>query len=156
MHSSHVYGSPGRRKMRPFFNLCIPCSLQIVRRNQLCLHLRMVSFCILISWGALLLCFTIASGVSVCQILQSPKSIVLLYAILLTSCIFPLDLNSFSVKHYNTVIFLCLSMLLGLHRGWLHNSSEIKLVIDLIWQCINVVWFTLQMTLYTSWNWISC
>lgn len=106
--------------MRPFFNLCIPCSLQIARRNKLCLHLRMVSFCILISWVALLLCFAIASGVSVCQILQSPKSIVLLYAILLTSCIFPLDLNSFSVQHYNTV-----SLFISVVRitSWLASQS---------------------------------
>lgn len=138
-----------------FFSLCIPCSLQITGRNQLCLDLRMVSFCILISWTV---CIALLPYSNWCFCLSatpnSKRHCLLFYGVLLTACIFPLASDSFSVHHYNTVIFLCLSVLLRLHRGWLHSPSGIKLVIDLILQFISVARITLQMTLYTSWNWI--
>ena len=153
LHISRAYGLPSGRKMSLFFNLCIPCSLQIAGRNQLCLRLRMVLFYILTSRvvGIALLpyskwCFSLSATPN------SKKHCLLFYGVLLTACIFPLASDTFSVHYYNTVIFLCLSVLLGLHRGWLHNPSGIKLVIDLILQFISVAQITLQMTLYTSWN----
>lgn len=142
--------------MRLLFNLCIRCSLQIAGRNHLCLHLRMVSFCIQTSWVVCIALLPYSKSCMFClSVIPNLKQHCLwFYGVLLTACVFPLASESFSVHHYNTVVFLCLSVLLGLHRGWLHNPSGIKLVIDLILQFINVARITLQMTLYTSWNWI--
>lgn len=132
--------------MRLFFNLCIPCSLQIslsAFQDGLVLYSDQSSS----SYCSVSLQQVLLQSVS-----YSRQHCLLFYGVLLTACIFPLASDSFSVHHYNTVIFLYLSVLLGLYCGWLHNPSGIKLVIDLILQFSSVAQITLQMTLYTSWN----
>lgn len=123
--------------------------------HKLCLHLRMVSFYILTSSvGGIVLpacskwCFCLSEASSKPQAALSPA----LWR-LIDSLPFWLASDSFSVIVI-TLIFLCLSELLGLYCVWLHSPSGIKLVIDLILQFISVAWITLQMTLCTSWNWI--
>lgn len=104
---------------------------------------------------SVLLFLPVTSDASVCQkqVPSSKQHCLLFYGALSTACVFGLASDSFSVIII-TLIFLCLSELLGLCCVWLHSPSGIKLVIDLILQFISVAWITLQMTMCTSWNWI--
>lgn len=130
----------------------MPCYLQSTGRNKFCQHLEM-KFYILTD---LVVCISLLVFSKWCFCLSStPDSkshCLLFYGVLLTDCLFPLASDGFSAHYHNTVIFLCLSVLLGLHCGWLRNPSGIKLVIDLILHFISAAGITLQMTLYTSWN----
>lgn len=146
-HFSSACTTQGKN-MRIISKVYMPCSLQSTGRNKLCQHLKMKFYILthLVVCIALLVfskwCFCLSSTP------DSKQRYLLFYGVLLTDCIFPLASDGFSAHYHNTVIFLCLSVLLGLHCGWLHNPSGIKLVIDLILQFISAAGIILQMTVY--------